>query len=390
MPSPFRFLRAGPPPPKVALLPDALFFTRAVPVTTGASAAEAAAQLELALEGISPFPLAQLYYGWYWVPGAEHGLVFAAYRRRFTSEQTAEWEQVELVLPAFAAVLGANVEAATTIVLDSPDGLTAVHWSDPRVADRVVFRPLALESTEEERARVREELLREVGGSKKVIAIESPISADVAASDREIVFRAGDFESRLPVAVAAAVDVRDKAELASLRKARRRDIGMWRIALGSAALLLLLGAGELALMGGQAWLGVRERLYAVQKPRVDRIEKEDELTRRIDDLATKRLLPLEMVTQVVGENNERIPSDIQFTRVQADQSIGLYTLFIQGKTDNVAQVNAYEAALKNLPSVQNTQTKSFQVSGGRATFEIAVTFKPGALNPTGTAVVSAP
>ena len=112
MSSPFRFLRAGPPPPRVALLSDALFFTRSVPVAKGATPAQAAAELELALEGISPFPLAQLYYGWFWVPGAERALVFASYRRRFTAEQTADWEQAELVLPTFAAVLGAEVDAA--------------------------------------------------------------------------------------------------------------------------------------------------------------------------------------------------------------------------------------------------------------------------------------
>src|SRR5215207_2347590 len=103
--SPLRFLRAGPPPPKVALLPDALFFTRSVAVTKGATQAEAASQVELALEAVSPFPLAQLYYGWFWVPGSEHALVSASYRRRFTADQTAAWEGSELVMPAFAAAL---------------------------------------------------------------------------------------------------------------------------------------------------------------------------------------------------------------------------------------------------------------------------------------------
>src|SRR5438874_170651 len=93
------FLRSGPPPPKVALLPDALFFTRAVAIAAGATSAEAAAQVELALEALSPFPLAQLYYGSFWVPGAEHAFVFAAYRRRFTAEQTAAWTEAEYVLP---------------------------------------------------------------------------------------------------------------------------------------------------------------------------------------------------------------------------------------------------------------------------------------------------
>jgi hypothetical protein len=388
MSSPFRFLRAGPPPPKVALLPDALFFSRSVPVTKGATAAEASAQLELALEGISPFPLTQLYYGWYWVPGSEHALVFASYRRRFASEQTEPWAEAELVAPAFAAVLGAELDAATTIVLNAPEGLTAVYWGNSRVPERIVFRALEPAATEEDRSRARDELLREIGGSKKIIDLESPLEADSPASDGEIVFRGGDFVSKLPAAAAAALDVRDKAELAGLRNARRRDVALWRVALGCALVLLLLGVGEFGLTSARAWLGVRVRLYTAQKPLVDKIASVHELTTRIEDLATKRLLPLEMVTQAVGENTERMPADIQFTRVHADQAKGLYTLYIEGKTENAPQVNAYEAALKNLPSVQSAEAKFTQVSGARATFAITVVFKPGALNPTGAAMAS--
>ena len=73
------FLRAGPPPPRVALLPDSAFFTRAVPVPEGAQPAEVAAAVELGLEAASPFPLAQLYHGWYWRPGSPHALAFAAF-----------------------------------------------------------------------------------------------------------------------------------------------------------------------------------------------------------------------------------------------------------------------------------------------------------------------
>jgi hypothetical protein len=90
----------------------------------------------------------------------------------------------------------------------------------------------------------------------------------------------------------------------------------------------------------------------------------------------------------VGENTERMPADIQCTRVHADQAKGLYTLYIEGKTENAPQVNAYEAALKNLPSVQSAEAKFTQVSGARATFAITVVFKPGALNPTGAAMAS--
>ena len=385
---PLRFLRAGPPPPRVALLHDALFFTRAVPVAKSATLVEATTQVELALEAISPFPLAQLYYGWFWTPGSEHALVFAAYRRRFTSDQTADWERAEIVLPSFAAVLGAKVDPGTTVVLSSMEGITAVHWGDGAVATSVLSRPLSADATEEERARVREEILREIGGSRKVIDLEGPLSPDPSLNDRELVFRAGEFSSRLTAAHAGAMDVRDKGELAALRSARRRDVVLWRVALGAAAALLLLGIGEGALIAGRKWHDGRERQYKTDKPLVDQITRVHELTTRIEDLATKRLLPLEMVTQVVGENNERIPGDIQFTRVHAEQALGLYTLFIEGKTENAAQVNAYEATLKNLPTVQSAGAKFSQTTGSRATFTITVVFKPGALNAAGTSVVS--
>src|ERR1041385_3853744 len=138
--SPLSFLRDGPPPPKVALLPDALFFTRVVPITAGATPAEVAAQVELALEAVSPFPLAQLYYGWFWTPGAESAFVFATYRRRFTTEQTAAGQEAELVLPSFCTVLGADVKPATTIVLSSADALTAVYWVAPGIPSKVLVR----------------------------------------------------------------------------------------------------------------------------------------------------------------------------------------------------------------------------------------------------------
>ena len=125
--SPLNVLRAGPPPPKVSLLPDAVFFTRAVPIAADTPPAEVATQVELALESLSPFPVSQLYHGYYFPPGASAALVFAAYRRRFTAEQTELWAEADLVLPTFAALLGAPIAPGTTLLLTHPESLTALH-----------------------------------------------------------------------------------------------------------------------------------------------------------------------------------------------------------------------------------------------------------------------
>lgn len=384
-------LRAGPPPPKVALLPDGLFFTRALPVTPGATPAEAAAQVELALEAVSPFPIAQLFYGYFWTPGAESAFVFAAYRRRFTADQIDAWTGAELVLPAFAALLGIDAKPATTVVLTSPEGLTAVHWATGPVPAAVLFRPLppAVEGAPEvdpatldaTRARLRDELIREVGGSHNVIDLAAPPAADPARDDREVTFRAGELVSHLNATTVASLDVRDKGELASLRAARRRDVLLWRVALGCVAALFVFALGEFALIGGRAWQKVRDTKFRTQKPLVEKIMKSDELARRIDDLATKRLLPWEMMMAVIGEQKARLPPEIYFGRVYTTPGSGIYTISIDAQTTNVGTIAAYTTALKALPTIESVDTRGLQARGENATFTLVITFKPDAIKP---------
>ena len=110
-------LKMSVPARKVVLLPDAHFFCRAVPVAENATPTEAAAQVELAIEGLAPFPLAQMYHGHFWRPGAKNALVFAAYRKRFTTEQIESWADAEAVLPAFASLLATPIKHPTTLLL---------------------------------------------------------------------------------------------------------------------------------------------------------------------------------------------------------------------------------------------------------------------------------
>jgi len=375
------FLRAGPPPPREALLPDSAFFTRSIPVPEGAPPAEVAAAVELGLEAASPFPLAQLYHGWYWRPGSPHALAFAAYRRRFAADEVANWADAELVLPAFAALLGQTPEAGASVIVPGKDELTGVLWGAGPVPERVLTHPLPPEADEKVRAAAQAALLAELGGNGPMIALAAAPVPLPATRDREVAFRHGDFASRLDAAATVAIDVRDKADLAALRRGRRRDVVLWRTFTGLAAAIVLMGLGELALAGGGAWQRARAQQLAAQKPLVDKISGVHELTRKIEELATKRLMPLEMMTQLTGVDLERKPPEIQFTRIQADQSKGLYTLFVEGKTTNPAKVSEYEAALRQLPSIAKVEAPISQVKGDQAQFTLTAVFKPDALLP---------
>lgn len=377
--SPLKFLRAGPPPPKVALLPDALFFTRSIPIVGEATAADITAQVEMALEGFSPFPLAQLYYGWFAAPAAGRVFVFAAYRRRFTSDQIAQWGGADLVMPSFAALLGARVEAGTTVVVTVPEGLTAVHWESPLVPSRVLSRPLDPAVTDEERTRLRGELLHEIGASKTVVDLSLAPVADPATSAQEISFTAGSLNSRLPAAATAMLDVRDKGELAGLRTARRRDVLLWRLTLGCSATMAVLALGEFALIGGRAWQKVRATQLNAQKPLVEKVMAAQGLANRIDELATKRLLPFEMITVVIGEDGTpRKPAEITFVRAY---SSGIYTLLVEASTNNIGLVAVWENTVRQLPACESVEIRNLRPRGESATFQLVVTFKPDVLRP---------
>jgi hypothetical protein len=367
----------------VALLPDALFFTRLVPITPGALPADVTAQVELGLEAVSPFPLAQLYYGWYWQPGAEEAFVYAAYRRRFTADQTASWAAAELVLPESAALLGATVAAATTVVLNREDGITALHWDKPGVPARVVARTVDPAASGEERDKLREDVIRAIGGSKHVIDLDGGPVAEPRMRDNVMVFRGGDVVSTLPATMFDALDVRDKTELALLRSSRKRDVLLWRVALGCAAALVLLGLGEIGLIGGHAWQKVRVAQINARKAHVDKIVSSQEVTRQIVDLTTRRLLPLEMVTSLVGPpGHERKPDEITFTRVQTlPGTNGLYTLLVEAATNNAALMPIYEAELRKLPEIDSVRVQLQSSRNDRTTWQIIANFNPDALKP---------
>ncbi len=377
--SPLEFLRKGPPPPRVAVLPDAVFFSRSIPVQPGATRAEVVSQVGLALESLSPFPLAQLYHGYYWPEGADRALAYASYRRRFTVEQVAAWAGAEYVVPAFASVLGCEVPPATTILLASAEGLTAVHWERGRVPSSVLYEPLPSDAPEPERALARSALLRAAGESTKVIDVAAEPVPLAGGGDRVLSFQAGEVRSTLPPGVADALDIRDKADLDGLARGRRRDMILWRTAIACVLACLLMALAEAGLFATGLWQKARIDKVASQKPTVSHIMDEQELAGRIDELSTKRLLPLEMISVVSPEAAEpKAPPAIQFLRATTSARD---TIQIEAQTNNAGEIAGYKAALEQTAGVDRVEIRDQRARDNLVTFTLIVTFKPGAVAP---------
>lgn len=368
----------------VVLLPDARFFVRAVPVNAAAGAEAVAREVELALEVISPFPVGQLFYGHVWHADSPHALVFAAFRRRFTDDEQAEWAEADRVVPHFILASGLNPGTGRTVVLGDGASLTAVHWGEPGpVPSRVATAPLSLEASEAERAAVRSGLLRTVGSvGAGVIDLPAPVRTLREGNEHHAEWTAGEQTLTLPLADGSDLDVRDKGELAARRRAQRRARLLWRGFLSGLGALVLLAVGEGALIGLRTWQAGRLARIEAQQPAVDRIMSQQALATRIEELSTKRLRPFEMISlvTVAGNPGTQKPASVQFIRTVTS---GLYTLEIEAQTKVGGDLALYQAALRQNPAVASVEVAKHDLRDATTTFVLVITFKPEALAAPG-------
>jgi hypothetical protein len=372
-----RFL-PKPPPRHVVLLPDTLFFVRSVPVTEGATAPDVAAQAELAVESLSPFPVAQLYYGHHWQPGSNHTLVYAAYRKRLTAEEVEAWSEAEAVLPSFVTVLrkGEAPAPATAVVVPGAGSVTGLYFADAGgVPTAVRVESLIAEATDADRDAAREAVLAAFPEKLKVIEVAAEPLFDADSPQGEFVFRAGALETQFDAADVAPLDVRDKEELAARRRAHARDVILWRSFLGCAAAIGVAILLEFALVGTSIWQKQRLALEATQKPVVEAVMTSQTLATQIDELSTKRLRPLEMLALV----NTVRPRTIQFMRTVTG---GLHTLEVEAQTSSTGDIDVLRSALNKLPGCEKAEVLNQSSRDGISTFKLVVRFKPDAFKET--------
>lgn len=355
------------------LVPDNLFFVRTVPIGDATSAEAVASQVELGLEALAPFPLAQLYYGHYWPKGSATAVVFAAYRKRFPAEQADSWYEAEMVLPVFATLLTAQVEPATTVLLKTDEGVTAIHWGDAAVPSTVATRNWTSDTPAGERLRIRDELVHALGGSRNVIDLDTAPEVESDGQGGDYVFRSGPVTAPFSREQLDSLDVRDKTDLLARRRARLRDLYLWRGFVTCAVGVALAALLELGVMGGKVWQHSRQRVVDKQAPVVSDIMRAQTLSERIDELSTNRLRPIEMI-QTVGTHR---PPALFFV---STTTRGLHDLEIRAQTTSPADVAAFQASLRQVPEILKMDAvQELHTSGeGVSDFRLVVTFKPDA------------
>ncbi|MDB6114726.1 MAG: hypothetical protein JWQ62_1671 [Lacunisphaera sp.] len=354
--------------------PSDRFFMRFVPL---APDLPPLAQAELALEGLAPFPPAQLYWGCCVSPDRTSALVYAAHRRRFTAEETAGWERADVVVPDLLPLIGAASTGAGVLVQSANSHLGGAAWSG-RAPWPVAVHTRAFPETPGEEN--RRQFASELAAKAKLANAPVKSVAGTPSARREgdkLIFELKDSAGTVIAATAVAradqdtLDVRDRALLYKRQRDRNRGEFIWRLllvggAVGVASLLLDLGALTFRLIDR-----AQQSRVAAQAPLVQKLQTAQALTSRIDELTHRRLRFFEMLSTV----NDARPKSIQFTRTGTS---GRNALEIEAQTSSADDVGAFESALNKLATLEKVEVKDLRAREGVTTFGITIAFKADA------------
>lgn len=361
------------PPPAALFVPSDRFFLRLVPLAADLPVEE---QVELALEGLAPFPPAQLYWGSCLAPDRAQALVYACHRRRFSPEELAAWSRAGLVVPGIVALCGpAPAKGPVLVVAEAGPALYGVAWTDgatwPVAAQARAFAEPADGAAIE---KFSAELAAKAGfglpGATVLKATQAPQAR--WEDDRLIFEQPGEKKAFagpvLPKADADLLDVRDREFLQKRREEKKRGDLIWKFLVGglaAAALALVLELGAFGFAAAGKMQGAR---VAAQAPTVQRLETAHSLVGRIDELTRRQLRFFEMLALI----NESRPRSIVFTSTRSHGRIGLD---IEAQTGNANDVGAYETALRALPAIESAQVGELRGRDGVTTFTMKVAFK---------------
>jgi hypothetical protein len=358
-------------PVTAQFLPSGRFFLRLVPL---APDLPAPAQAELAIEGLAPFPPAQLYWGCCVSPDRTSALVYAAHRRRFPAVEMTTWEQTDLVAPDVLPLLGTAPGGAGLRVLVTETGLSGAAWNGQAGWPVAVHaRDYGTAVTDDHRKEFAAELAARAGLPDAPVTFlegEAKARRDGPGLFLEFFDKTGKVTGTTALAMADqdSLDVRDRTFLDQRWRDRRRGDLVWKVMLGglwaaAAAVALDLGAVTFRLVDRALQARV-----AAQAPGVAKLETAHALASRMDDLTHKRLRFFEMITTV----NESRPASIQFSRTGTTGRNGLE---IEAYTSTADDVGVYETALRKHAALEKVEVRDLRARDGVTTFGLSLVFK---------------
>lgn len=381
-------LRERVPEPQILLVPGHFFFGRVFETPPDLSSEEVQALIELSLEGVSPFPLDHLSWGYLHRKGDARAFCFSTATSRLKEFLgDLDLHQFLYAFPGFLTQYGVTFDRPTVRFLAQNGSVSALVYEarDPQPR-QIVSRAIRGELLSPEAAlEVRHQLCQQLSAELRERAEEGVWVGQGYSFDEadHPVFEhchytalgAGTVEFHRPALTGDHVwlaDLRD--DIFQLRERRNRAISRrlwWGVKiLGACAVLLL--ALQFLHWGMLGWNYYRAQQIAAQRDTAQRIDESDRLAARISEAVERSLQPIRMLEIV----NAVRPDPVYFKRTKSE----VYNqLEVEGESSQgIPTVNLYAAALQRLPTIEAV-TQSAETRNGKTSFEMTITFTDEAL-----------
>lgn len=375
---------------KVLLVPGEIFYCHSLTLPPEISDTEIDQFAELSLEGLSPFPLDQLLWGYLRDEKISLILIYAAYRESINKLGVKNLDQYYHVLPSFITINGVSFDEPSITFISENNSMSALTFSAHSTVPENVFTVSLenIDNSDTSLLKVKNSLLGSL--KNEGYKIDNSIYLGTSAlvdSDDKIRFKhrlvSGEIDSdlnstatRLPMDEKKLWVADIRASSFKLKASRRRNYSryLWsstQLAGIAASLFLLL---QFIFMMTDTWSDFLVDKVAARSDEVALIEQKNNLLLRIEQIAQNELKPFDMLATM----NLKRPSSIYFTQAVSDS---FNQIQVDGAASNVEVVNRYMENLRNLPLVSDAKIKKIVSRSGNAPFTVVVTFNPSPFNP---------
>ena len=373
----------------VLLVPGEVFYCHSLTLPPAISDGEIDQYVELSLEGLSPFPLDQLFWGFLRDEKSSLVLIYAAYRESIIKLDLDNLDHHYHVLPGFITLSGVSFDQPTITFLCENNSLTALLFAaNSTIPENVLTQSLPHDHHSDDALMdAKKNLLISLENNNYKIDDNFYIgtTALVDRDDKvrfEHRFLSDNVDSELNLAPLFCrwtkkklweADIRESSY--KLKESRRRNISryVWSTTLVAGLAVSIFLLLQFILMTANIWVNFRENKITDRSDEVALIEQKNNLLLRIEQIAQNELNPFEMLATM----NLKRPSSIYFTQAVSNS---YNQIQVDGAASNVEVVNRYMENLRNLPIVSDATIKKIVSRSGKAPFSLIVTFNPSPFN----------
>ncbi len=350
---------------QVLLLPGYLFFTEMVEIPDGMQEDELEPLAELTLEGLTPFDLDQLHWGYAWDMGSGVLFVFAVYKERLRQEGYSNLDDYRQVYPDFLALDSSNQDHPQILIIEHPGSVTAAAFpKGSRIPVAISGLPLEEDEVPEI---VLDEIINELDESQFDLGetIVAPIQSEVPYEGPIQFIHNQETKVILPDSLKWSADLRTTDFGKKMEGNRRRDKLLWKAMLVAAGITALLLVLEGLRIGGNIFLHFQEQTIEAQTPPVTQIQSRNTLVSRLEERATANLRPFQALRLL----NQNRPPTIYFTSAEASIP---NRVVIDGVARTANEVNSYTKLIEGSGYFESVRIRNQRSQSGQTTFTLDI------------------